>query len=288
MVQLADGTMLCSSYLWVLVPDKPEQQEKRHEFRMSSTEGMPCGAIDSMGWRYVFCGGYLIRSEDGGRHWSRPILPPSVPGTDRVDLWCDLLPAYNRGGILEGADGLLYWAVARDVARHTAVHLMVSEDGGSSWTYRCPIAEDEKVVFNETCLYETAGGDFVAFLRTAQFDGRTAIARSRDRGRSFEPWEDAGFRGHPHHAVRLKDGRVFVVYGYRHEPYGIRARVLDPDCRDVGDAEEIVLRDDGGTADLGYPWATVLPDGRVLAVYYFNTGPETTRFIAGTLLDPSA
>ena len=126
-------------------------------------------------------------------------------------------------------------------------------------------------------------GELGAFMRTANFDDHTAVARSTDRGRSFEPWQDAGFQGHPHHALRLPDKRVLLVYGYRHAPFGIRARVLDPECRNLAAAKEIILRDDGGSGDLGYPWATLISKRRALVVYYFNTA-NGTRHIVGTLL----
>ena len=104
----------------------------------------------------------------------------------------------------------------------------------------------------------------------------------------------------------LKDGRVFLAYGYRKEPYGIRARVLDPDCANIRETEEFIIRDDGGSPDLGYPWCVTLPDGRILVVYYLNKKEDphfadlslaeaantgTTafggiRFIAATTLEP--
>lgn len=301
---LPDGTLLCASYLWVL------QQPQ-----------CPAGGVyDNTGWHHTFAGGYLVRSRDGGRHWDGPLLPPSVPGDAAIDALGQPLPAYNRGNILVGSDGLLYWAVARaDKATpgtggsRTSVHLMVSDDQGDTWQYRCPIAVDDKIGFNETYLYETAAGDLVAFLRTADETGAVpnAVARSRDRGRSFEAWQNTGFHGHPHCAARLNSGRVLLVYGYRRKPFGIRARVLDAECANVATAAEMVIRDDGGSTDLGYPWPMVFPDGRVLIVYYFNRdgdarpllragaakapeGPQfegtTThggiRFIAGTWLEP--
>ena len=76
---------------------------------------------------------------------------------------------------------------------------------------------------------------------------------------------------------------MLLVYGYRHPPYGIRARVLDPECKNVASAEEIILRDDGGDGDLGYPWATLVSRNRALVVYYFNRA-NGTRHIAGTFL----
>ena len=120
-------------------------------------------------------------------------------------------------------------------------------------------------------------------MRTADFDDHTAIARSTDHGKSFAHWEDAGFPGHPHYALQLPDQRVLLVYGYRHPPFGVRARVLDPECTNAASASETVLRDDGGNGDLGYPWAALLSKDRALAVYYFNS-KDGTRYIGGTLL----
>lgn len=124
----------------------------------------------------------------------------------------------------------------------------------------------------------------MAFLRTADFNDHTVVARSTDHGKSFQPWQDAGFQGHPHYALRLPDQRVLLVYGYRHAPFGVRARVLDPECRNFATAEEIVSRDDGGNGDLGYPWATMVFKTRALVVYYFNRA-NGTRSISGTLLE---
>jgi len=77
---------------------------------------------------------------------------------------------------------------------------------------------------------------------------------------------------------------VLLVYGYRHAPIGIRARVLDAECTNFATAEEIVLREDGGKFRY---WLSVGDDdfetpGPV--VYYFNqaNGP---RHIAGTLVE---
>ena len=85
-------------------------------------------------------------------------------------------------------------------------------------------------------------------------------------------------------ALTLPSGNVLIVYGYRREPYGIRARVLDPECRAPGDAQEHVIRRDGGVLDLGYPHAALMRDGRVVIVYYFNGAGGGQRFVAGTIV----
>ena len=85
---------------------------------------------------------------------------------------------------------------------------------------------------------------------------------------------------------RLNDGRLVLVFGYRAAPCGLRARVSADDGATWSD--EIILRDDGGMSDLGYPRTVVRPDGELLSVYYYNHGAGTDRFIAATLFDLEA
>ena len=135
-----------------------------------------------------------------------------------------------------------------------------------------------------TSLYLTAKGDLVAFMRTGNHQGKPAIARSTDGGKSFGPWVDMGFVAEPLQATRVGEKGVLLSYGYRRPPYGIRARLLNADCSDFASAPEVILCDDGGGVDLGYPWSIELPDGKFLVCYYFNqvNGP---RHIAGTIVD---
>jgi hypothetical protein len=76
-----------------------------------------------------------------------------------------------------------------------------------------------------------------------------------------------------------------LTYGCRAAPYSIRARLSSNGGRTWG--KELVLRDDGGGRDLGYPRSVQRPDGKVVTIYYFwdrKTGPE--RYIAATIWDP--
>jgi sialidase-1 len=270
MLQLRDGSILCSSYAWALL-NSAVAEKKENSMRHGP---------------FVFLGGYLVRSQDGGRSWQGPIIPPATPGDMILDPFGKPVPAYNRGAMCEGKNGTIYWVVTANTEatpRKSETHLFVSRDGGLTWTYSCPVARDSKASFNETSIHETPKGDLVAFMRTADFNDHTTLARSTNQGKSFEPWQDAGFQGHPHYALRLPDSRVLLIYGYRHTPFGIRARVLDAECTNANAASEIILREDGGNGDLGYPWATLLSENRALIVYYFNKG-DGTRHIAGTIL----
>jgi hypothetical protein len=270
MVQLQNGTILCTSYAWAHMQAQSTARMKQPVARAGE---------------YDFLGGFILESKDAGNSWSKPIIPPPCQGEASFDIFGQPLPAYNRGAMCEGRDGRLYWVVASgstNAPQHSSTHLLISQDKGHTWRYSCPVAQDPKVQFNETALYETPKGDLVAFTRSEGFNDHTVVARSKDRGESFQ-WQDAGIQGHPHHAIRLPDDRVLLVYGYRHKPFGVRARVLDAECTNLSSAEEIVLRDDGGNGDLGYPWATLISKESALVVYYFNKS-DGTRFIAGTMI----
>ena len=271
LLQLKDGTILCASYGWAFV--RPSGIPNLKEPYLNSGEA-------------IFLGGYLVRSLDGGASWSKPIYPPHITPEVNFNALGNPVPAYNRGAMYEGENGKVYWIVAAtdsSSTKKTSNHLLVSNDKGLSWEYASVVAMDDKASFNEASIYETPEGDLVGFLRTAGMDDQACIARSTDGGKSFN-WEQMGFQGHPLNAMRLPDNRVLLTYGYRHKPYGIRVRILNAECTDFKTAPEIVLRDDGGSRDLGYTWPVQLDDNRVLVTYYFNKENET-RYIAGTILE---
>ena len=271
LLKLQDGTLLCTSYLWTFLRPDGVNNIKR-----------PVSDIEN---NVIFAGGYLVRSTDGGETWGKPIYPPHVDAEINFSSLGNPLPAYNRGALFEGKSGRIFWVVAvNDTVpiKKTSNHLITSDYKGLTWQYTGLVATDDIASFNETSIYETPNGDLVAFLRTAGMDDQACIARSTDGGKTFK-WEKMGFQGHPLQTIKLPNDQVLLVYGYRHKPYGIRARVLNPECTDFKTAEEIIIRDDGKNGDIGYPWAVMIDDERVLVTYYFNND-NGTRYIAGTIL----
>ena len=75
---------------------------------------------------------------------------------------------------------------------------------------------------------------------------------STDNGASWEYLNeavpDAGV-GNPPAMIKLQDGRICLVYGYRAEPYSIRAILSSDKGRTWSDP--ITLRDDGASRDIG-------------------------------------
>ena len=77
-----------------------------------------------------------------------------------------------------------------------------------------------------------------------------------------------------------------MTYGYRHEPYGIRGRILNAECTDFTTAPEIIIRDDAADGDIGYTWSVQLDKTKVLVVYYINFDRNKgTRQIQGSILE---
>jgi sialidase-1 len=270
LLQLKDRTILCTGYGWAFV--KPEGIANLRKPFFDAGEGS------------VFLGGFVLRSTDGGKTWEDPVYPPNITPEVNFNAYGIPVPAYNRGALYEGENQKIYWIVAAsNSSGKTSNHLLTSEDKGITWEYSSVVAIDEKVSFNEASIYETPKGDLIGFLRTSGMDDQACIARSSDGGKTFS-WESMGFQGHPLNALRLPDNRVLLTYGYRHNPFGIRARILNSECTDFRTAPEIVLRDDGGNSDIGYTWPVQLDKKRVLVTYYFNL-ENGTRHIAGTILE---
>lgn len=107
----------------------------------------------------------------------------------------------------------------------------------------------------------------------------TEVYASDDGGRTWSFLSRVNDFGAPGSLVVLADGRLVVVYGYRIKPYGIRAVVSDDGGRTWG--PELIVRDDGGSWDLGYPNAFEIEPDRIGTIYYFNQRDDVVQANGG-------
>ncbi len=221
------------------------------------------GDLSEGRWPGIQRGTCVHLSDDEGLHWSEPTYLDEVPGHPPRHVLLHA-PVAVRGNVLQLADGQIMLSAYHGGETNTS-YLFGSDDDGQSFHYRGVIAADH----NETFLHQTPSGRLVAFMRRWSDSQYLSKSHSDDGGSTWsEPTRVCA--GYPACAVSLPSGRVLLVYGYRFDDgYGTRARCLDTECDQI-EEEEILLRADGGVADLGYPDAAQLPDGRIGVVYYHN------------------
>ncbi len=234
--------------------------------------------------------GYIQYSRDRGHNWEGPYRMPSFGFA-----WVQVKPDY-----IVRPDGVVLLFVTVGIAgpargsRFVAVY--ASPDKGLTWNYLAPILADSVDAHYVNRYYASPvlldDGRILAALR-CQIDARNAwpeVFESCDGGRSWHFLSRPSDWGGPTELTLLDDGRLLAVYGYRVVPYGIRARVSDDDGRSWG--PELILRDDAGSWDLGYPRTVKLGAGKVMSAYYINNADDAiqcnggVRHIAATVFTP--
>ena len=282
---LSDGRIIVTYFRWALCPigEGPARwgEASFRSFGRTLWDRYDCHTDGSS---------YAI-SDDEGRTWRHfpPLRMTGMPESGGV-----------RGNIVELPSGelLLPFYGSLRPGELSRCGLLHSLDRGESWQYLSEMAYDPTgaKTFLEPGLYLTPGGKLVGLIRT-QTDYRKPgvafddtylnlhIAVSNDLGRSFGPVQEIpGVWGsNPFHALRLPDGKVLLTYGHRRPPFGIRARICDPELEHIADGEEIILRDDAPNGDLGYPNSILLDDGTALVAYYIS-GRDGVRTIDVTAL----
>ena len=106
-------------------------------------------------------------------------------------------------------------------------YVVRSTDGGATWGRPALIAGEpaRRMSFEEPALSLTPSGDLIAI---AAHGARTASTRTCTR--LLVRWRPHVVRaaanemwGYPAHVFTALDGRMVCSYGYRRQPYGVRA-----------------------------------------------------------------
>jgi hypothetical protein len=216
-------------------------------------------------------------SYDKGKSWDGPFR----------------LPDFGQPGIAARTDYLvngkhdltMFLTAAKSNGREGRVIAVRTTDGGKTWSMVSYVTP------------EPEGNDYAIMPSSVRMDRNTIVTavryrkfvdlfESKDNGKTWtvlsRPAPETG--GNPASLLRLKDGRLAITYGRRLKPFGIRARVSTDQGKSWGD--EIELRNDGGSFDLGYTRTVQRPDGKLVTVYYYNDAADRERYIGATLWDP--
>ena len=223
-------------------------------------------------------------SYDRGHTWKGPFRLPlfGQPGiAARTDM------------IVDGPhDCMLFLTAAKHDNREGRPICARTVDGGKTWKFIANIGPEPKGYAIMPSTARLSPQRLLTTIRRAEENEKPQswieAWASSNNGASWSflgrPVPDTG-EGNPPHLLKLADGRVCLTYGHRAKPFGIFARISN----DGGStwSEPIVLRNDGGGRDIGYPRSVQRLDGKIVTVYYFwdkTTGPE--RYIAATIWTP--
>jgi hypothetical protein len=225
---------------------------------------------------------------------------------DRCQSWQGpyKLPDFGQAGIeartdyiVTGPDECLLFLTASKSSGGEGEGILCVEmtSGGRAIKLRSWVTRAERgyAIMPATC--RVGGRDGETGLVTAvrcQEPGENAARRnfinifgSDNLGQSWrylsQPVPASGQGGNPPALTRLSDGRLVLTYGWRAKPFGIRARVSLDQGASWGD--EIILREDAGNHDIGYPRTVQREDGSLVTTYYYNDNPEAERYIGVTI-----
>ncbi|MDR2417630.1 MAG: glycoside hydrolase [Treponema sp.] len=286
---LASGRTLMTCFRWQFAPKGEGARVwgqalfKRYGRSRASTGDLPAADTFNIGFS-------VSVSDDKGKTWRHlPVIQPEgyVPGSA------------VRGNIVELPDSrlLLPFYGVKKIGWLASCGLMESLDQGESWRFLSETAFNREKNFLEPALFRTQSGRLISLFRTqsdflkpgVNFESsylNLHISVSIDNGNTFSPAREipSVFGSNPFHALQLRNGKVFVSYGYRRTPFGIRAKLCDTELSNLDSAPEFVVVADAPNSDLGYTHAVQLKDNRVLLAYYIAAS-NGTRCIEGAFLN---
>jgi len=231
---------------------------------------------------------WLRASSDGGKSWRDPIILPryGLPSLTHFGL--------SQYGVREDGVALMGMQSVSPEALSPRPLVYGTKDGWN-WQFLDFMTEQEApspfyvsdspfapLPHFYPRIVMLKSGKAIASLRY-QRDARsviwTEVMESLDGGRSWHFLSRLNDWGAPGDLVPMADGRLVCVYGCRIMPSGVRYRVSEDEGRTW--SGEFILRDDGGSWDVGYPRVIEAEPGTLLSVYYINLAGERVNVNGG-------
>ena len=215
-----------------------------------------------------YLGSTLVISQDGGKTFGEVIT----------------VPISSPHGPCTLSDGTILYVGRQFSAHNCPTHIechVLTPDGKTARRSVLP-ETDPTLTWCEPHAIQLPDGKIVVHIRV-QGDGGKYFTLyqsvSTDMGYSFSTpvplLSDRG--GAPAHLLYHSSGTLVSVYGYRDQPYGIRA-MFSRDGGESWDTDNVIL-DGEPSADLGYPCSVELSDGSILTVLYTHEPGQTHTVI---------
>ncbi|MCI0397445.1 MAG: glycoside hydrolase [Chloroflexi bacterium] len=205
-------------------------------------------------------GAYVHISTDNGYTWELTVPLNIAPYQG----------AFSPKGAIELRNGDLILALGSQEHDPLAASFVVrSTDRGRSWQKPMEAARVPDLIFSEPSVVATQS-DKLLLLSREEVTGYIYQSESLDGGATWSPPQQLPLWGYPTHGIRLRDGRILIIYGRRKKPYGIRAAISGDEGQSW--SEEIVIRDNmtdnNQGLNLGYPSVIEYAPGKLFTAYY--------------------
>lgn len=225
---------------------------------------------------------WIKMSRDAGESWSEAVMLPD----------CGIPRYQGRPSYIVRPDGvvLLFLTARPKNNPHDRPVVFASFDEGRNWSLvsLMPGSNEYRVICPSPVILEDGTILVAVRCKPSMVAAWDELYASDDGGLTWRFVSRINDHGDTVHLTLMEDGRLFAVCGYRRPPFGIRARVSEDGGLTWG--PELILRDDGGSIDIGYPRAVEVRPGEMLASYYFNDASDPiqqrggVRYIGGTLI----
>lgn len=222
-----------------------------------------------------FGGSFFLFSDDNGKTWTQAVKAP----------------AFAPHGPAIASDGTLYQPTLGNDDGKRQVYMYKGSPDATQWEKIGLVAEMEakahRAKYEEPHTVILRDGTMVTAIRVPMpGDGFMRISFSKDMGKTWTEPIKTPVKGYPQHLLELKDGRLLATYGYRYAPMGIRGCISYDGGKTWDIENEIIIQNNGGNVDLGYPVALELDNGEVLCVYYHNSQDYNNCYIESATFRP--
>ncbi len=221
--------------------------------------------------RKELLGTWMIKSHDNGENWdAKPLKIPVGMHISPIEL--------SDGSLLS-----IGWEERFEDKRDKKLCCYKSDDVGKTWyktvDFDCPM-KDGKPVLNENHVLEISPGNLIALFRKC--GDFLFQAGSEDYGKTWTKPLQIGIWGYPPHMLKLSDGRILCLVGYRKVPFSIRGIISNDNGLTWDTDNTFTIYEWKDTPDIGYPVSLEVAPGEVLTVFYCNHTSTTTAGILST------
>lgn len=206
-----------------------------------------------------------IRSTDGGKTWSKPVIMPSP--FEYYDRMCGKPIILENDDILLSTYGKEHWFAAEQLGVYR------SSDSGQTWKFISRL-EGSVGALDEPAITKAENGQIVMIARP-----NGEIAFSSDDGRSWTSPRPFGIKMVAPCLMTLKDGTIVCIFGWG-ATGGLQMMWSDDDGR----TWTVPAPDRGFSIDNSvyvYGIGTEMPDGSIYVVYYDPAGKQRKTAIWG-------